>query len=125
MRILIIGNNTKSEEEFRTVFGHSHEVVVCTDDQEAQKVGNSMQFDVVFYAQASVGKGSNVVAFPTGTSLTTGLTEQLDSLEERLVNEAMNKTGGNQVQAAKLLKVTRGALQYKLKKYTKPKAAAA
>ena len=46
-----------------------------------------------------------------------GLTEHLEALEARLVKEAMAQAGHNQVKAAELLRITRGALQYKLKKY--------
>ena len=72
------------------------------------------------------GDGSNVVAFrqPTApTGPTAGLTEIVEEVEARLVHEAMARTGNNQIRAAELLQITRGALQYKLKKYAKPQAA--
>ena len=47
-----------------------------------------------------------------------GLTELLEDLEGRLVKDAMEQAGNNQVKAAEILKITRGALQYKLKKYS-------
>ena len=46
-----------------------------------------------------------------------GLDEITEELEKKIVAEAMTKTKNNQTRAAKLLKITRGALQYKLKKY--------
>ncbi|MBI3557768.1 MAG: DNA-binding response regulator [Deltaproteobacteria bacterium] len=52
-----------------------------------------------------------------------GLTNLVEELEARLVLEAMNRTRNNQIRAAEILKITRGALQYKLKKYVKPQAA--
>ena len=52
-----------------------------------------------------------------------GLTNLVEELESRLVLEAMSRTRNNQIRAAEVLKITRGALQYKLKKYVKPQAA--
>ena len=46
-----------------------------------------------------------------------GLDEWTELLEKKLLTEAMNQTEQNQTQAAKLLKITRGTLQYKLKKH--------
>lgn len=48
---------------------------------------------------------------------TGGLNETLEALESELVLNAMREANHNQVRAAELLKITRGALQYKLKKY--------
>ena len=52
-----------------------------------------------------------------------GLTNLVEDLEAHLVAEAMHRTHNNQIRAAEVLKITRGALQYKLKKYVKPQAA--
>jgi DNA-binding NtrC family response regulator len=41
----------------------------------------------------------------------------LEEMEKELLKEALNKAGGNQSQAAKLLKITRDTLRYKIKKY--------
>jgi DNA-binding NtrC family response regulator len=41
----------------------------------------------------------------------------LEEHEKRLVVQALEKTGGNQTQAARLLQVTRDTLRYKMKKY--------
>jgi PAS domain S-box-containing protein len=41
----------------------------------------------------------------------------LEENERRLVTQALEKTGGNQTQAARLLQVTRDTLRYKMKKY--------
>ncbi len=46
-----------------------------------------------------------------------GLTERIEELEQSLIQQAMEQTHHNQVRAAERLKITRGALQYKLKKY--------
>jgi len=83
-------------------------------------------------AAGSEGHSSNVVAFrPAGDTSGTGvvgpvnngLTEIVEEVEARLVHEAMSRTNNNQIRAAELLQITRGALQYKLKKYAKPQAA--
>ncbi len=37
--------------------------------------------------------------------------------EETLIKKAIERTGGNQVQAAKLLDITRHALRYRIEKY--------
>jgi DNA-binding NtrC family response regulator len=41
----------------------------------------------------------------------------LEENERRLVQTALERTNGNQTQAAKLLQVTRDTLRYKMKKY--------
>ncbi len=41
----------------------------------------------------------------------------LEDNEKRLILEALERTGGNQTQAARLLKVTRDTLRYKMKKF--------
>jgi DNA-binding NtrC family response regulator len=46
-----------------------------------------------------------------------GLDEVLEELEKSMILTAMQTAKGNQVKAAEALKLTRGALQYKLKKY--------
>ena len=42
----------------------------------------------------------------------------LEDNEKQLILRALEKTGGNQTQAAKLLKITRDTLRYKMKKFT-------
>lgn len=54
-----------------------------------------------------------------------GLTEYLDHHEELMIQKAMEVCGYNQIRAAELLKINRGTLQYKLKKYGITKAEAA
>ena len=41
----------------------------------------------------------------------------LEENEKQLILRALEKTGGNQTQAAKLLKITRDTLRYKMKKF--------
>jgi len=41
----------------------------------------------------------------------------LEDNEKRLLIQALEKTGGNQTQAARLLRITRDTLRYKMKKF--------
>jgi len=41
----------------------------------------------------------------------------LEDNEKRLLVQALEKTGGNQTQAARLLRITRDTLRYKMKKF--------
>ncbi len=52
---------------------------------------------------------------PTSTLPEMGLS--LEDNEKQLILRALDKTGGNQTQAAKLLKITRDTLRYKMKKF--------
>jgi two-component system, NtrC family, response regulator AtoC len=45
------------------------------------------------------------------------LTKMVDELEQKVVTAALEQTGNNQVQAAKLLGVTRDILRYRMKRY--------
>ena len=41
----------------------------------------------------------------------------LEDNERQLLERALEKTGGNQTQAARLLRITRDTLRYKMKKF--------
>lgn len=45
------------------------------------------------------------------------LTQLLEDMEKKLIQDALGQSGGNQAQAAKLLGIQRSTLQYKLSKY--------
>jgi two-component system response regulator AtoC len=47
----------------------------------------------------------------------TGEPMSLVEQERRLLVQALEKTGGNQTQAARLLRITRDTLRYKMKKF--------
>jgi two-component system NtrC family response regulator len=47
------------------------------------------------------------------------LSEKVESLEKRMVNEALHKTNGNQSAAAKLLGMSERNLRYRLEKWGK------
>jgi PAS domain S-box-containing protein len=67
----------------------------------------------------TVGRQTLLPPLPVA-AVSDGVPEQGLSLEEherRLVVQALEKTGGNQTQAAKLLQITRDTLRYKMKKY--------
>lgn len=106
------------------IISNGHEVVVVQNEEEARRARESTAYDrTVHGAEWERGSGgqstTNVVSFPGGSrpDLNQGLNDQVEALEEGLVNEAMAKTGQNQVKAAKLLRISRGALQHKLKKF--------
>ncbi len=46
-----------------------------------------------------------------------GMSEAVEELERRMIADALAKTGGNQAKAAEVLKINRGSMHYKLKKY--------
>jgi two-component system, NtrC family, response regulator len=46
-----------------------------------------------------------------------GLMDALDAIEEKMIRDALRKTGNIQAQAAKMLGISRSNLQYKMKKY--------
>lgn len=77
-------------------------------------INSGSSTDAVKSADQDQAAPNNVVAFPARQG--TDLYAQVEALEERLILEAMTATGNNQVQAARRLGITRGALQYKLKK---------
>lgn len=54
---------------------------------------------------------------PPKLDLTLSFEELLDAFERRILVEALHATKGNQKAAGKMLKLSRGALQYKLKKH--------
>lgn len=101
----------------------SHHVQIAADEHEASRLKQAHSFDKVIHLEdqklplrAAEPTENNVVAFPGGGGKKLDLNAQVDALEEKLVREAMEATGNNQVQAARLLGITRGALQYKLKR---------
>jgi len=55
------------------------------------------------------------VAAPGGITPDAGMS--LEENEKALLVRALEKTGGNQTQAARLLKITRDTLRYKMKKF--------
>ena len=57
---------------------------------------------------------------PTGD-----LTTAVQALEEKMIREALKKTGGNQRRAAKVLGLTERILGYKIKNYQIPAKATA
>jgi two-component system response regulator AtoC len=61
-------------------------------------------------------ESGTVLTVPAGTDLPTeGLS--LEDNERNLLARALEKTNGNQTQAARLLRITRDTLRYKMKKF--------
>jgi two-component system, NtrC family, response regulator AtoC len=60
--------------------------------------------------EAPVPEGGSAVSLPAG-----GVS--LAAVERRLIEEALEKAGGNQVRAARMLEISRDTLRYRMKKY--------
>jgi DNA-binding protein Fis len=58
-----------------------------------------------------------VAATGSAPAAFTGEAMSLVEQERRLLVQALEKTGGNQTQAARLLRITRDTLRYKMKKF--------
>jgi two-component system NtrC family response regulator len=52
-----------------------------------------------------------------GESAELGLTERLEMLERDIIKKTLDETSGNQTQAARMLRLHRSSLQYKMRKY--------
>ncbi|MDC4207180.1 MAG: sigma-54 dependent transcriptional regulator (plasmid) [Candidatus Manganitrophus sp.] len=52
-----------------------------------------------------------------GDSTELGLTERLEMLERDIIKKTLDETAGNQTQAARMLRLHRSSLQYKMRKY--------
>jgi transcriptional regulator with GAF, ATPase, and Fis domain len=107
MRILLVHREGEASFQFTEALKEGHEIVTCTDKTQIFQIMKNTPCDMVVFSPKSYG-------YEFSEKGLTGLT---DELERQAIFEAMEKTGQNQTQAAKLLKITRGALQYKLKKY--------
>ena len=69
-----------------------------------------------------LGTDPNEKAMKTLGTLPPGgldLEELLGSIEKKLLKQALNRTGGNRTEAAKLLKISFRSIRYKLDKYQK------
>ena len=68
----------------------------------------------------SISRSQTAVLRSVAAAAPAGFPEEGVSLEEserRLLISALEKTGGNQTQAARLLHITRDTLRYKMKKF--------
>jgi DNA-binding NtrC family response regulator len=63
------------------------------------------------------GADPTMLAVAAEPASLTGDAMSLVEQERRLVVQALEKTGGNQTQAARLLRITRDTLRYKMKKF--------
>ncbi len=62
-------------------------------------------------------RGFKTEEIVTGNTSNRSLVEQVESLEKRLIYDALNDSSGNQTKAGKLLGITERNLRYKIKKY--------
>lgn len=67
----------------------------------------------------AVGRSSGMspMTQPAPQTVLPDMSLSLEDNERQLISRALEKTGGNQTQAAKLLKITRDTLRYKMKKF--------
>lgn len=105
------------------IISGGNSVTVARDKSEAEVLKGQVSYDQVI--DLATGPAHNVISLPSASSATAtvagggaNLNEQLDALESKLIFEALKATNNNQVQAARRLGITRGALQYKIKKYS-------
>lgn len=103
MVILVIGNEATPSDITGQIFKDTNQIIYCATQEEALHTLENTHVDLVFSA-ASISSMQS-------------LTEWMDRYESQLVFQAMKRTNHNQVRAARILNITRGALQYKLKKY--------
>jgi two-component system response regulator AtoC len=67
--------------------------------------------------QISIGGRESLLETPIAGSWLTSDNMSLHDQERRLIVQALEKTGGNQTHAARLLKITRDCLRYKMRKF--------
>ena len=89
-------------ERLAVLYGKSEPIPPSYLPTEVQRAGQEVPSEFVERRAEYQGKG---------------LMEKLEAIESKLVFLAMEQARQNQIRAAHLLKISRGALQYKLKKY--------
>jgi DNA-binding NtrC family response regulator len=94
--------------ELENVIGHACMMVIADIIDVA---------DLPEYLHASVTAREQPPAVPAGRPHTEAHLEALEEHERALVARALAAAGGNQSQAARLLRIGRDALRYKIKKY--------
>ena len=74
-----------------------------------------MESDLPFLANLGDARGMKLAGNALGDGMDLGRT--MDGIEERLVRQALARTGGVKAEAARLLGIKKGTLQYKIDKY--------
>lgn len=132
MLVVIAHNEIEAKEKIKNIFKNKESLTVCSLE-DLPKIVEQHKHPVTGKFDFQNGQASNVVALKNysnqGSELNSGhvsstafsldktLNQQVEELEFALIQKAMNQTGNNQVRSAKILGITRGSLQYKLKKY--------
>lgn len=99
------------------IISGSNETVIVKNEEEARSARESNTFEQIIDLTQNATQQGKIYQFPIApVSSPANLNAQVEELETKLVLEAMTATKNNQVQAARRLGITRGALQYKLKK---------
>jgi len=73
--------------------------------------------DLPQYMRQGVAPGTVVIPMPSSLEERSSVPLSFDDQERRVVEQALARTGGNQVHAARLLGITRDKLRYKIKKH--------
>ena len=74
-----------------------------------------LESDLPFLANLGDARGMKLAGNALGDGMDLGRT--MDGIEERLVRQALARTGGVKAEAARLLGIKKGTLQYKIDKY--------
>jgi DNA-binding NtrC family response regulator len=74
--------------------------------------------DLPPYMRQSAQQGGGLVLLPARQPESSDTALSFDEQERRVVQQALGHTGGNQVQAARLLGISRDKLRYKVKKHS-------
>jgi DNA-binding NtrC family response regulator len=69
------------------------------------------------WEDAPLGSPAAAERISLPASLSPCVSDSLEEIELRLIRQALDDTGGNQVRAARLLRTTRDRLRYRMKKY--------
>lgn len=92
----------------------SERILMLSDKEEVILPDLRQWLDVTRGGKAALQMGAGI---RTEEGVEPDLKSQTEAFEKKLIADAIRQTAGNKFKAAKLLKISRQSLQYKLKKY--------
>ncbi|MFZ0593745.1 MAG: sigma-54 dependent transcriptional regulator, partial [Bryobacteraceae bacterium] len=98
--------------ELENAIGHAS-MMALSDTIDIGELPESIRNPGLFPGSATESPAETVASVPADTSPAS----RLEDAERRLISDALAKTSGNQSEAARLLRIGRDALRYKMKKY--------
>ncbi|MGA8599022.1 MAG: sigma-54 dependent transcriptional regulator [Bryobacteraceae bacterium] len=98
--------------ELENAIGHAS-MMALSDTIDIGELPESIRNPGLFPGSATESPGESVASVPEAASPAS----RLEDAERRLISDALAKTSGNQSEAARLLRIGRDALRYKMKKY--------